>query len=389
VSARPPDDIVPGEPGLDQFLELLTSGPTADELAGESAAVAMFLASQPAVEAAPEQRTFWLGTVRAAGAGIPGGPDVSGDARRAGRAGGIGRPHRAGRAGRLAAAAVVALAGVFAAAAYAEALPAPVQHVAYRVLGFVGVPDARHAGQAPVHRHPTGTPSKHPSTVPASPHRSATAPASPPSSSPSSSSSPSPRPSASGAAAPPGPGSLTVTVRSGRIVAGTPAVFTGRLTGQGKAMRGAAISLFERTAAQPGWRPAGHGTTGADGGVVLTVSDLTANALFLLTGPDGVRSQPVLVVVVPPVSVSLLNGPHGLGAVLTASSPLAAPGDVVVLQVWSGVSWQSLRARRLDSGDQAAFLVRLRARERVYRVVLRATFEHGRSVSSPVSVPAR
>jgi hypothetical protein len=172
-------------------------------------------------------------------------------------------------------------------------------------------------------------------------------------------------------------------------VAGTAAVLTGRLTGQGRAVRGAAISLLERTAGHPGWRLAGHEKTGTDGSAVLTVSDLTTNALFLLTGPDGVRSQRVLVIVVPPVSVSLVSGPHGHVAVLTATSPLAAPGDIVVLQVWSGARWQSLRVRRLDSGDQATFLVRLRVREREYRVVLRATFVDGRSVSSPVSVPAR
>jgi hypothetical protein len=172
-------------------------------------------------------------------------------------------------------------------------------------------------------------------------------------------------------------------------VAGTAVLITGRLTGQGRSVRGATISLFERTAAQPGWRPVGHETTGAGGSAVLTVSDLTTNATFLLTGPDGVHSQRVLVVVVPPVSVSLVSRPHGRGDVLTATSPLAAPGDAIVLQIWSGAGWQSLRARRLDSAGQATFLVRPRPRERVYRVVLRATFVHGRSVSSPVLVPAR
>src|ERR1019366_10201028 len=56
-------------------------------------------------------------------------------------------PGRHARRVRVLAAAVpVALACGFAAAGYAAVLPAPVQHVAYRVLGFAGVPDV-HRGR--------------------------------------------------------------------------------------------------------------------------------------------------------------------------------------------------------------------------------------------------
>jgi hypothetical protein len=87
------------------------------------------------------------------------------------------------------------------------------------------------------------------------------------------------------------------------------------------------------------------------------------------------------------VSVSLATGPHGRTTVLTVRSPLAAPGDAVVLQVWAGSRWLSLRARRLDGSDQAEFLLRHRVRGRLCRVVLLGTAAHGRSVSQPAVVP--
>jgi hypothetical protein len=180
----------------------------------------------------------------------------------------------------------------------------------------------------------------------------------------------------------------SVTVAHSRIVAGQGVVLVGQLANHGRAMRYARLSLFERTAGQPAWHLARVATTGADGRAVLTVPDLIMNALFRLSGPDGARSRPVLVIVVPPVSVSVSSGPRRQLATLTASSPLAATGDVVVLQRWTGGRWLSVRARRLDSAERAPFLVRSRARRRAYRVVLLATAAHGRSVSDPLTVTA-
>ena len=343
-----PDDVWPHEPGLDQLRGLLTAGPAPGELAGESAALAMFLASrQPAV--APRWRASR-------------------------QRGGLGR--------WLAAGVTVVLAGGFAAAAYAEALPAPVQHVAYRVLGFVGVPDVHHGPPSAGSHHGRPAPASRLSPVPSSPVRSSS-PAS--TASPVSTAPPRPSPSKSAGAA---LVTASVTVAHSRIAAGGSDVLVGQLANHGRAMRYARLSLFERTAGQPAWHLARVATTGPDGRAVLTVPDLTTNALFRLSGPDGAQSRPVLVIVVPPVSVSLTYGPRGHLATLTASSPLAAPGDVVVLQRWTGGRWLSERIRRLDSADQAPFLVRSRARGRAYRVVLLATAAHGRSVSNPAAVTA-
>lgn len=347
MNADLPNDIVPGEPGLDRLVDLLTCSPTPDELTGESAALAMFRA----------RRELPATVLRRRGSG-----------------------RQAGHSRRLAAAVAVALIGVFAAAAYTEALPAPVQHVAYRVLGFVGVPDVHHPGPASGLRHPAGPATTHSTSPSAGSSGRSTAHASPPASSPA------PRPSPSSSAAAQVPPSLSVTVARGRIPAGAGGVFTGHLTDQGHAIQGAKLSLLERPAGQPAWHLAGDATTGSDGRAVLAVEDLTTNTVFRLTGPNGAWSQPVLVIVVPPVSISVAAGPRGRADVLTVSCPLAVPGDVVVLQAWSGAGWLTVRVHRLDSGDQAAFLVRPHLTGRVYRAVLPATAAHGRSVSHPVRV---
>ena len=103
------EDIVSGEPGLSQLFGVLTSGPTPDELSGANAALAMFQGCRPP-------------------ATIPGpGPRAS-------------RPtsiFNARPARRLATVTVtLAAAAGFAVAAYTSTLPAPIQHAAYRVLGF-------------------------------------------------------------------------------------------------------------------------------------------------------------------------------------------------------------------------------------------------------------
>ena len=114
MKADPPGDLGPGAPGLDQLLGLLTAGPTPDELARQTATLAMF--RQNVRPAAARRRALITRRVQFA-------------------------------------VAAVALVIAFAGAAYAEALPAPVQHVAYRVLGFVGVPDApRHSSAQVGHR---------------------------------------------------------------------------------------------------------------------------------------------------------------------------------------------------------------------------------------------
>jgi hypothetical protein len=173
-----------------------------------------------------------------------------------------------------------------------------------------------------------------------------------------------------------------------RIVAGGSDSLTGLLTDrQGHAVPGQRLTLLELAAGHTTWQPAGHATTGSDGSAVLTVQILTANAWFRLTGPDGTQSQPVRVIAVPPVSVTVASGPGPNSDTLTASSPFAVPGDLIVLQIRTGGRWRSLRARRLSQADQAVFVVKIRLVGHVYRVALLRTGTHGASASSPVVIP--
>lgn len=97
----------------------------------------------------------------------------------------------------------------------------------------------------------------------------------------------------------------------------------------------------------------------------------------------------MLVIVVPPVSASAASGPAGKSDVLTASSPLASPGNAVVLQIWTGVRWRNAQVRSLNAVRQVTFLVRAPARSREYRMVLLPTIAHGMSVSSTVTASPR
>jgi hypothetical protein len=345
MNTDPPADLGPGTPGLDQLLGLLTAGPTPDELARRNSTLAMYRHNIRPV--APRRRAPVTRRMQFALA---------------------------------AAAAVIA----FAVAAYAEALPGPVQHVAYRVLGFAGVPDAprlsssataHHPG--PAHHHPApggSTSSRTPAPPPgatstsAPPHKSA-----------------SPRPTKR----PPahsGPVTLTLTTTDTQIAAGAAAVFTGSVAQHGRGVSGVPVGLFEHAAGHPGRHLAATATTGTSGQAVLRVTDLTANARFWLAGPHHARSKPVRVIVIPAVSVSLTSGPRSRAVVLTAQSPQGGQDDAVVLQVERGGAWHNLRVRLLNDQGQARFAVRRHSVARVYRVVMIATAYHGRSVSNEVSV---
>jgi hypothetical protein len=367
-------DIASSEPGLDALLGLLTADPTPDELAGEANALAMFRSSRRPAAALPGPPPP-----------EPGGPGPRAPGPHAPRPHAPGRRASSGHTGwhprsarRLAAAVTLAAAAGLAAAAYTEALPAPLQHVAYGVLGFAGVPDAGHPRPATASPHPAG-PGR---ARGGSPSPGAAQP-------PSAAATPQPGASAPGAPLPAGPQALSVTVASGRIVAGGSETFTGRLTDHGRAVAGASLSLQERQAGEPSWHPVGSVTTGPDGRAVVTASGLTRNAGFRLAGPDGALSRPVLVIVTPPVSASVASGPGGQGDMLTASSPLASPGNAVVLQTWTGKRWRNVQVHGLNGAWQATFLVRALGPGREYRMVLLATAAHGMSVSNTVTIPPR
>jgi hypothetical protein len=343
------ESIGPVEPGLDVLLGLLTSGPTLDELAGEDTALEMYRACQRPAIVTLEPRA----------------PRPT--ARRQAR-----------RRRWLAAAGTVATAAALTVAAYTQSLPAPLQNAAYHVLGFVGVPRAHHAGRARGEAHPTRP-------VRPRAHRASRAVGTPPAPV----ASPSPVPTLAKAAFAPDPASLSIAVARYRIVAGQGAVLVGRLTEAGQAVPGARLWLLDRTSGGRAWHIAGQATTGPRGRAVVIVPDLTSNAVFRFRGPHDALSRPVPVIVVPPVFVRLVPGPHGKAETVIARSPLAAPGDEVILQVRLGGRWVTIQARELHTDNRARFVMKVAGVRHAYRVVLVATSAHGRSVSRAVIVSSR
>jgi hypothetical protein len=357
-----------GDPGLDQLFRTLTSGPTRVELAGQDDALAMFRANitpAPAVPPAampPRRRRFPLSFRPGLG---------------------------------LAAAMVVALAGGVTAAAYADALPTPVQHVVHDVFKFAGVPDKHHhrtgtAGRRDHHSaggragHPGAAPSQQPSGRPA-PTRSHKPGASPSAShSPAASSSPSPSPSPS----PTGTATLSVSVSSTQVSAGASVVVEGQLTRSGSGVQGVTIVLLEHQVGTPGWHHAGSGQTNTSGNVAVTVSALTTNAAFRLAAGGGVHSVAVHVVVIPVVTIALKQGAGGLRDLLKVSTLDARPRNRVVLRADEAGVWTSLREKRLNAAGKTHFyLSGKRLKGDLLQVVLLATLRHGAATSNEVTVP--
>jgi hypothetical protein len=310
-----PDLPEPADPGLDGLLRALTANGTADELAGRQAALAMFRDSRR-----PKRRRLaaWAST---------------------------------------AAAAVVMVGWI--AAAYAAALPAPVQHVTYKMLGSIGVPDTHRQAQPP-------SPSRSVSSMPTSP----------------------PAPAVVVTPAADTVPTLVLAAAHPQVLAGGDDILSGRLAPGGRPEAGARIRLLEHVGGRPGWRVAGTGVTGPGGDVTFTVRHLTGNASFRLAGPGRVASMTVPVTVVVPVSLSMAPGQAGL-EVLTARAPSAGPGDAVVLQELSGGGWYRVAERGLGRAHLASFTVLVPSSGGTqYRVILPGTAWHGASVSGRVRVTA-
>jgi hypothetical protein len=361
-------DFVSSEPGLDALLGMLTSDAAPDELAGEGAALAMFRANsqptrpfQPLASGPPAAEPRPL-----AGPHTPG-PRTA----RTGAPGGRGPRRQGRRVGLMAAAVTLAAAAGFAVAAYTEALPSPLQQAAYHVLGFAGVPSAHHSAPSATASRAPGNTSGHGPAHKPGPSASASA-----------------QPSSSGPVTLTGPATLSITATSGRIVAGHSDTFTAQLTDKSGGVAGASVSLLEREAGQKAWQQAGTATTGANGTAVIAVPDVTANAAFRINGPDGMISKPVLVIVAPPVSARFSSS-TAMPPAITVSSPLADPGNTVVLQVQAGKRWINVQMAKLNGARQAQFTLRSRLMQRRYRVVLLPTASHGLSVSNAVMVPPR
>jgi hypothetical protein len=441
------EDPGPREPGIDPLIKLLTSEGTPDELTGEAGALAMFRAAsaadaaanaatdrhaQPAVTAGP------AGTsppAMAAGRPVPGPPvpgppvpeptvpeptvpepTVPGGPRPA-----TVRPLYAWRRpGRLIAAVALAAAAAVVTAAYTADLPGPVQHVAYRALGFAGVPDApKTSGQpggagtagassgsgATARTGGSGSDGGQPGTS-ASPAPGQTASPSPsgPTAKPTSpapgrghspggghspSPTPTPTPTPTPSTPPPVPAALTISASAVKIIAGDSVSLTGLLTdADGNPVPGQDVTLLQHDAGVPGWQPAGQATTDGTGTATVPVSSLGTDAGFRFRGPNGTHSGHVRVVVVPAVSLTASPGNRPLNERLTVSAPYAIGSDAI-LQIWAGGTWRTLRSHPIGPAGQVVFGVTLQRHQRIYRVVVPRTVQHARGISNPSVVPAR
>jgi hypothetical protein len=407
-----PEELGDGEPGLEQLLRTLASPGTPRELAGEQAALTMFRAHVHAPASRPDLAAA-NGTAVAADAlaaasartgndrGVAVQP-VSGGTRpmrqqaerRAGRPragrwlGGRGVPRL-----RLASIGAAALVAGFASAAYAAALPAPVQHAAYVAFHWAGVPDVHHAkptsssgGPSSVTTGPGGHssgPGAHP-TPPGSTTHPGGKKSGKPAGSPTPSASPSPTSPATG------PVVLVISVQGGatQVPAGTPVTFDGQLTTGTKPDANVFVRLMERPAGRLVWVRVDRAETNNLGDVVLTSPDLTRNARFRLAYATGTRSQVVVITVVPGLTTSLRLGPKGIKDYLTVSTTDAQKGDVVLLQVLKGGSWVTLQRHELNAKGATVFAFSATKRENEQvQAVLEATSLHAGATSATVTVP--
>jgi hypothetical protein len=377
-----PDDLGPGQAGLDQLITMLTSGPAREELAGEQQALAMFRANiHP-----PANDTVGMPVPVASPAapGRAGGPAPGGNRPRPPRRFGSARL----RLRLVAGATTAALVGGVAAAAYAAALPAPVQHLVYDALHRIGVPDTQRGRVSGGPVPGSGLhPSLHPSSTGAG-GRTGSASSPPASRSPnpgaSRSGAPHPTASPSGSASAPPPGSAAIVAAAAatQIPAGSAATIDGTLTRSGKAVAGVTVTLWERPAGRLKWHRAGQAATGSAGAVAISSGSLATNAAFRLTDQDGPVSTPVAVTVVPDISTSLTKGAKGVWDYVTVTTQYAQAGDTVALREFEAGAWVTIRTRPLTAGGSTTFTLAARKFSGVQlQVVLRATRLHAKAVS--------
>jgi len=326
----------PREPGLDRLIMALTTDGHPAELAGRDAALAAFRAA-------------------------------SQSPRRAARRSPFGR--MPARLAAVVAAGTAALAGVTA-AAYAQALPAPVQQIAHTILAPLGVPNSQ--PQPAATRHPQHS-------------ASATGQAGTPGSTPQGAGCPCPA-TASASPSSTAAAHLTLTLSAARVrvPANAVDVFTGRVTKHGNAAAGIRVLLLERPAGSTTWRLAASGKTGPRGGFRLLSPRLTTTSAFRVSGPGGSHSTRVRVTVGMPVRVKLVPGKVNDHLIVLAHA--ARPGDTVVLEKLVAGSWTKVASKRLGAAYQASFPVAAKtAAAHSYRgVVLIAGF---RVPSAAVWVP--
>jgi hypothetical protein len=357
AGAQPPGDPVSFEPGLDHLVRALTASGHPHERAGRDAALAAF-------RAASKQPHL-------------GGAAVRGPAGQR-RAANAGRSLRLRMPAGLAAAAgagFAVLAG-FTAAAYAQALPAPVQRIAYSVLAPLGVPNSD---------PPAGTPN---TPSPGATHPATAVTASGAASSPGGAC---PCPSQAEQTAPALGAdhyAITVTAAGARVPADARDLFTGQVSRRGQPASGVTIRLLERTAGSSGWLLAASGVTDGRGAVGLWSPPLTVRAIFRLAGPGGARSAAVTVKVSSPIRLRL--APGVVKDRLIVAAPSASTGDVVHLMELVSGAWEPVAGKPLGPRLRAIFALPVgSAAGHLYRADLFDSTTSSTTSSNLVWVPRR
>jgi hypothetical protein len=345
------------EAGVDELLRALSGPAEPAELAGEQSALAMFRSS------VTSQAGAEYGRRRSAGRTAGQGPFATRQIR---------RPIRWNL--RLVAATAVVLCGGMAAAAYAAALPAPVQRLAHEVFHFAGVPNGQPGSGAAGSGH--GAPAGHRPAAAANPGSAAPSGAAP-------------SVGVAGPSAVAGAAVLSATADSTQITAGTGVLITAQLSWPGHAVTGLTMTVLERPALTGAWRVVGSAPASAAGNAIVVVPVVGTDAVFRVAVSGVAVSPPVRVTVVPAVSVALQTG-SGKTDILTVSVPYGQAGDVVVVQVSThGGGWTDLQQGSLTPLRRASFrLSATRQGGNEIRAVLLPTGLHAGSMSAPITVPA-
>ena len=266
---------------------------------------------------------------------------------------------------------VIAMSGGVAAAAYTQALPAPVQTIAHHVFGAVGVPAKppsrpHRQGAAPAPRQapsPTTTPTADAGGKTTRPHRPAAAE---PSSSPSPTSAPSPTqaPTSTPVQTPsptirpipptrPKAAAISIAAPSRRVSAGDVVVVSGTVTStSGQPIPNRAVRLVERPAGASVRTVVARARTSADGTVVLDTAPIERTTVVRLIVGKKAHSKRLRIVLVPTVSASAGGG------VVTVSTTGAQPGDTVKLLRRTRSGYAVMRKGQLDAAGSVTFSVR-------------------------------
>lgn len=183
------------------------------------------------------------------------------------------------------------------------------------------------------------------------------------------------------------PGSITISVASGRVPVGGNVTVTGQVaTSSGAPVVGRKIILVAHGAGGS-TDQVGSATTDSTGSVVLVSPDLTRTTRLRLIAPGSLHSAPLTVVVDPTVSAIVRTGDVSDSVdVLTNGGE---SGDVVNLEVRTTSGWREVGSTHLDGTARASFEVpAATSTSQNYRIVLPRTADHGAATAHFTTSPA-